>query len=81
MSLLAKFVKFTCALAMITFSVFTSIGKLFLTLFEEDSTETQISFPGMQMGETTLGTVEPVIINDDDIVAGALSDEPIVRNL
>jgi hypothetical protein len=81
MSSLTKVLKFAGVLLSVAFGVFMGIAKLIVFLFEDDNTDAPISSPGLQMGETTLGTIEPVVINDDHVIAGGLSDEPIVRYL
>lgn len=81
MSTLKTVIKLSGVLASVSLAGAIGLVKCFAILFSDDDAERTVSYPAMQMGETAAGTVEPAIINDDHVAAGAMSGEPIVRNL
>jgi hypothetical protein len=81
MSSLMKVLKLFGVLVSIFLGALIGLVKLFGILFADEDTETQISSPGMLVGDTSLGTAESVTINDDGVEVGSMSGQPVIRHL
>jgi hypothetical protein len=81
MSSLPKILRFADVLLSLALGFFMGIVKLIVFFFEDDDTDAPISSPGMPMGKTTLGTIEPVVTSDEYGDVGSMSGQSIIRHL
>lgn len=81
MSTLTRVIKLSGVLASVSLAGVIGLVKFFAILFSDDDAETTKGSPGMPMGETTMGTIEPVATHDDYGEVGSMSGQSVVRHL